>query len=141
MPDWKPSFPLSVADPLLTIYSLINALQQIWDSSLEVLSQFDAYRLVNHSVLQGRGADHSWRTILAYCGGWKLKLAGNSIAPLGKCGNAPLYLGDGTGGSSSSCTHCHRLVCPECGHCGDFCDLSQSRQHQFAQDAAGSFSY
>ena len=124
------SFPLGISDPLMTIFSLGLALEGLWISNRQVLREFSAFRLRNHSIIQGFSLSGQWQTLLAYCGGWKKGYDERGPFTHGKCGKSPLYLGDGTGGSSVSCPACQRLVCPSCGFCETRCPECNPRQKQ-----------
>ena len=77
--------PLGIEDPLDTIRTLCESLQQLWIAREHLdLGRFAQYRLSGGGILQGRvRQDSSWETVLAYCGG--------RIDGKGRCGCAPLF--------------------------------------------------
>jgi hypothetical protein len=102
--------PLGIEDPLRTIRTLCESLQQLWDAREHLnLERFSEYRLSGGGILQGRGPrGQPWETVLSYCGG--------RIEGKGKCGCAPLILG-----VESQCSTCRKLVCRQCGYCSEKC--------------------
>jgi hypothetical protein len=126
--------PLGLVDPLGVIHRLLEILDTIWDQrdtfSLGRLRQF---RFSGLGLLQGRTAPTtSWITIVAYCGGWLQKSAPSSTlswadsgasAKLTKCGFTPLVIG-----KHGTCSHCGKLICPECQFCSQPCEDAGVRQ-------------
>lgn len=102
----RPRFPLNICDPLNIIHDFCSTLNTLWKHSyVSNLYQFTHFRFYGDGLLQGtRKGDSRLETIIAYCGG---KL--NSGA---SCGFSPLILGE-----HETCSKCHRLICPKCGHC------------------------
>ena len=63
--------PLGIEDPLDTIRTLCDSLQQLWIAREHLeLGRFAQYRLSGGGILQGReGRGWPWVTVLSYCGG------------------------------------------------------------------------
>lgn len=111
--------PLGMEDPLETIHTLCESLQQLWIAREHLeLGRFTQYRLSGGGILQGRVRQGSpWETLLAYCGG--------RIEGKGRCGCAPLILG-----IESPCPACRKLICRCCGYCSESCaGLSAEARH------------
>ena len=102
--------PLGIEDPLGTIRTLCESLQQLWIARERLdLGRFAQYRLSGGGILQGRVHRGSpWETVLAYCGG--------RIEGKGRCGYTPLILG-----VESQCPVCRKLICRCCGYCSESC--------------------
>ena len=102
--------PLGIEDPLGTIRTLCESLQQLWNNREHLeLSRFKQYRLSGGGILQGREVrGRPWETVLSYCGG--------RVEGKGRCGYAPLILG-----IESQCPVCRKLVCQHCGYCSESC--------------------
>lgn len=102
--------PLGIEDPLDTIRTLCESLQQLWIAREHLdLGRFAQYRLSGGGILQGRvRQDSPWETVLAYCGG--------RIDGKGRCGCRPLILG-----VESQCPFCRKLICRCCGYCSETC--------------------
>jgi hypothetical protein len=102
--------PLGIEDPLGTIRTLCESLQQLWIARAHLeLGRFAQYRLSGGGILQGRvRQDLPWETVLAYCGG--------RIDGKGRCGCSPLILG-----VESQCPACRKLICRSCGYCSESC--------------------
>jgi hypothetical protein len=102
--------PLGIEDPLDTIRTLCESLQQLWIARDQLeLGTFAQYRLSVGGILQGRVLQGApWETVLAYCGG--------RIDGKGRCGYAPLILG-----IESQCPDCRKLICQCCGYCSESC--------------------
>lgn len=102
--------PLGIEDPLDTIRTLCESLQQLWIAREHLeLGRFAQYRLSGGGILQGRERRGlPWETVLSYCGG---RTEGK-----GRCGCAPLILG-----VESQCPACRKLVCRRCGYCSESC--------------------
>lgn len=102
--------PLGIEDPLGTIRTLCDSLQQLWLAREHLeLGRFSQYRLSGGGILQGRvRQDSPWETVLAYCGG--------RIEGKGRCGCTPLILG-----IESQCPACRKLICRCCGYCSESC--------------------
>lgn len=94
------SFPLGLYDPRQYVRHLIQALEQVIRSKVDLVGRATNFRLHGVNILQAR-LEQEWHTILAYCG---------------NCGRWPIYLG-----ASEPCP-CgkRRLLCddPECLSCG-----------------------
>jgi hypothetical protein len=105
--------PLGIEDPLGTISTLCESLQQLWTAREHLtLERFTEYRLSGGGILQGRERQgHPWETVLAYCGGF--------VEGKGRCGCAPLVLG-----RERQCPVCRKLICNECGYCSEGCATS-----------------
>ena len=95
------SLPLGLHDPRNYVWHLLQALEQMIASNVDILHQATNFRLVGVNILQARIGSGRWHTILAYCG---------------NCGRWPLFLG------RSELCPCgrRRLVCddPTCHSCG-----------------------
>ena len=102
--------PLGIEDPLDTIRTLCESLQQLWTAREHLeLGRFEEYRLSGGGILQGRELrGRPWETVLSYCGG--------RVEGKGRCGCAPLILG-----VESQCPACRKLVCRHCGYCSESC--------------------
>lgn len=102
--------PLGIEDPLDTIRTLCESLQQLWVARERLdLGRFAQYRLSGGGILQGRVCqDAPWETVLAYCGG--------HINGKGRCGCTPLILG-----VEAQCPVCRKLICRCCGYCSEGC--------------------
>lgn len=102
--------PLGIEDPLRTIVTLCESLQQLWSERKNLnLERFTEYRLTLGGILQGRESRGDyWETVLAYCGGY--------VEGKGKCGCAPLILG-----RERQCPVCRKLICCKCHYCSDGC--------------------
>lgn len=113
--------PLFVFDPLQTIDSLVQALDQLWRAQSGELSGFRMFRLHDLNILLGKktSLDSRWTTLLAYCGGW---IEGSVPRP---CGTTPLVLG-----SCRSC-ECGKLICPNCDFCFESCAKRFQRKRHF----------
>ena len=104
------SKPLGIYDPLYTIRSLIEVLDDLWSANHDLIRLYKYFRLSGFHIFQGkRLPDERWETLIAYCGGW--------IKEKGKCGNYPLVLG-----KSVHCEKCKKLICPICGFCSEGCE-------------------
>ena len=105
--------PLGIEDPLGTIRTLCESLQQLWTAREHLkLERFTEYRLSGGGILQGRERrGHPWETVLAYCGGY--------VQGKGRCGCAPLVLG-----RERQCSACRKLICNKCHYCSDGCAAS-----------------
>jgi hypothetical protein len=102
--------PLGIEDPLNTIRTLCDSLQQLWTHREHVnLDRFKQYRLSSGGILQGRERQGGlWETVISYCGG--------RIEGKGRCGFAPLILG-----VDSQCPVCRKLICRHCSYCSESC--------------------
>lgn len=102
--------PLGIEDPLDTIRTLCESLQQLWIAREQLeLGRLEQYRLSGGGILQGRERrGWPWETVLSYCGG--------RVEGKGRCGYTPLILG-----VEPQCPACRKLVCPHCGHCSENC--------------------
>ena len=98
--------PLFVFDPVNSVQGLLHSLEILWNQKNSKLKGFKKFKLERFNILRAKkeGAESSWITLLAYCGGW-------FTAPLKPCGKTPLVLGE--------CELCEYgyLICPDCGHC------------------------
>ncbi|GEM_PF-2245749 len=130
--DKKRSFPLGVVDPLGLVNVLISSLCTIWKHRVEInLGSLTNFRFGGLGLLQGRSRGQSlWTPLIAYCGGIdyqkdsegnvRLDLNGVPIGQNGKCGNAPLVIGQ-----HHRCSSCARLICSKCGFCTAECQKKQ----------------
>ena len=95
------SLPLGLHDPRNYVWHLLQALEQMIKSNVELLRQATNFQLVGVNILKARIEPGGWHTILAYCG---------------SCGRWPIFLG-----KSKPCA-CgrRRLICddPSCCSCG-----------------------
>ncbi len=146
-----PLYPLGAIDPLGLVAGLIETLTELWEGREKTnLDRFSNFRFGGLGILQGRERNcRNWTTIIAYCGGTVfdrdndgnvlLNLNGKPIREKGKCGNAPLIIGD-----SAACTTCGKLICKKCGFCSQPCQDRQfaaqaetkSKEHQRSATAA-----
>ena len=115
------SRPLGVADPLKTIYRLIDVLEEAAKYCQSEAAGFRSFRLSGPGILSGVDFDGNQKTILAYCGGWKLLSHRNDHSV--RCGTNPLYLGQNV-----SCPECGKLICHNCGFCTKKCNLCAQNQ-------------
>lgn len=99
-------------DPLRIIAGLINILEEVSKTCLREAISFEAFRLSGPNILQGRSRGGTWRTIWAYCGGWRNLPNGSWV----RCGQNPIYLGP-----DAPCEACGFLVCHACGYCSRRC--------------------
>lgn len=132
-----PSYPLGAIDPLGLVAGLIETLTGLWKGREETnLDRFSNFRFSGLGILQGREMNRrDWTTIIAYCGGTAyrtddegkvlLNQDGKPIGEKGKCGNAPLIIGN-----SAACSTCGKLICKKCGFCSKPC-----QDRQFAEQA------
>jgi|GEM_PF-2252453 len=116
--------PLGIYDPLEIIQELCETLTLLWNRRrTERLTEFNRFKFDGKGLLRGqRESSSRLTTILAYCGGW--------VTSSGKCGFAPLVLGE-----DETCQSCQRLICPSCGYCsedeeGNYCGHYERRQSQ-----------
>ncbi len=102
--------PLGIEDPLDTIRTLCESLQQLWIAREHLeLGRLSQYRLSGGGILQGRERrGWPWETVLSYCGG--------RVEGKGRCGCSPLILG-----VESQCPACRKLICRSCGYCSESC--------------------
>jgi len=115
------SRPLGVADPLKTIYRLIDVLEAAAKYCQSQAAGFRSFRLSGPGILGGVGFDGQAKTILAYCGGWTLLSHRDDLRV--RCGTNPLYLGQNV-----SCPECGKLICHNCGFCTKKCNLCVQNQ-------------
>ena len=102
----EPSYPLGAIDPLGLVAGLIETLTDLWKGREETnLDRFSNFRFSGLGILQGREKNRrDWTTIIAYCGGTAyrtddegkvlLNQDGKPFGEKGKCGNAPLIIGN-----------------------------------------------
>lgn len=133
----RPSYPLGAIDPLGLVRELIGTLSILWDNREATnLNAFSSFRFSGLGLLQGRERNRtSWKTLVAYCGGTAYKMDSNGHVILnaggapeqikGKCGNAPLVIGE-----AANCRACGKLVCSLCGFCNLDC-----QKREFARRA------
>ncbi len=126
--DQKRSFPLGAVDPLGIVNVLISSLCTIWKYRAEInLGSLTNFRFGGLGLLQGRSrGQYLWTPLIAYCGGIdyqkdsegnvRLDINGLPIGKNGKCGNAPLVIGQ-----HHRCSSCARLICSKCGFCSAEC--------------------
>jgi hypothetical protein len=117
------SLPLGIFDPLETIHDFIETLTILWSHKEKAdLKCFGQFKFNGVGLLQGKRIDNtSYETILAYCGGF--------IEGRGKCGNAPLILGE-----NDNCPSCGKLICEICGHCSTNCSDCSSRMEDYKEN-------
>jgi len=120
--------PLGIYDPLYTVRSLIDVLDELWSANHDLIRLYKYFRLSGFHIFQGkRSPGDSWETLIAYCGGW--------IEGKGKCGKYPLVLGE-----SNRCGKCKKLICPVCGFCSEGCEnyyakkIAQNDYHRSAEN-------
>lgn len=111
------SSPLGLRDTQDRIDGLCQSLSTLWAyRNVTQLDTFRTFQFYGRGLLQGREhARASWKTILAYCGGY---IEG------AKCGNSPLVLGNP---DHKSCSNCHKLICDLCGFCSENCSQCRGR--------------
>ena len=104
--------PLGIYDPLATVDTLITTLSTLWHAAPSPLGDYRKFRLRGLNILDGHsgvdGRGGAWRTLIAYCGG--------RLSSGFKCATAPLVFGE-----CRHCRGCGRLICPNCGYCGEQC--------------------
>lgn len=103
--------PLCVYDPLLSIWSLVELLEYVFDYIKKEVKLFQSFKLAGPNILMAREAHGSWRTLVAYCGGW-VESKGKGF----RCGFNPLLVG-----RHATCWMCRRLICPRCDSCSRQC--------------------
>lgn len=120
--------PLGIYDPLYTVRSLIDVLDELWSANHDLISPYKYFRLSGFHIFQGKKSPgDSWETLIAYCGG--------RIEGKGKCGKYPLVLGE-----SNRCDKCKKLICPVCGFCKEGCEncyaqkIAQNDYHKSADN-------
>lgn len=118
------SRPLDLYDPLETISSLLTVLSRTWKYFEGQSVGFNQFQVVSGAILRARAeSTDQWKTIMAYCGGWKTQ---EGCYPDGKrvrCGRTPLYLG-----MHEVCVSCSHLICDVCGFCASSCQLVEGHQ-------------
>jgi len=113
--DFPLDFPLSIHDPVRSVYNFINVLKKVdtYCQRGKVLA-FKEFKLQNTTTLKGRNnSNDQWKTIIAHCGGRDLQTGA-------RCGTNPIYLGQKstkTNFEAKHCTECHCLICANCGFC------------------------
>ena len=111
-------FPLGLFDPQMYIANLLDVLTRMWSLNRNELTKFKKFKLSGSNILQGQTPSGEWRTVIAFCGGWREE-------PKVKCGKNPLYLGE-----SVNCKSCGKLICSECGHCSEYCTENKKNMTQ-----------
>jgi hypothetical protein len=113
--------PLGLFDPLKVIKSFIQTLSILWNRRNDTnLNEFEHFKFNGYGLLEGKRIyGDKYETILAYCGGF--------IHGMGKCGYAPLVLGN-----EQNCPECGKLICEKCGFCSSerFCRLCAERMKE-----------
>lgn len=118
--------PLFLFDPELSINTLIDSLETLWQHRNSALGHLKEFRLHELNVVSGRQNPQSpWQTILAYCGGW-IRPPGKPAKP---CGYSPLVYG-----KRETCI-CTKLVCPNCGFCSRGCGRCEPRQQAYCSNS------
>lgn len=111
--------PLAVFDPFETVKELIEVLDGVAKHCVQHAVAFKSFRLAGSGVFQGRHSEGAWRTIFAYCGGWRKLSNGGTV----KCGQNPLFIGQ-----NNPCGICGKLACHRCGFCSKICPSCSQRQ-------------
>ncbi len=119
--------PFARVDVEQFVYSMLDALHGAWSHARTRLTQFRRFQLAGVNILRGEDGDGRWKTILAYCGGFRV------VPPLVRCGKSPLILG-----TSELCEECLRLVCPGCQYCSAECSSGKARRIKLKEQAASS---
>lgn len=114
--------PLGVLDPLCTISALIEVLCRVSARNVRLGAEFTAFKLTGLNTLRGLTPSGEWRTIVAYCGGWRRARTGAMV----RCGKNPLFLGE-----DDPCRRCGRLACSVCGFCMANCPECKPRQEAY----------
>lgn len=114
--------PLTLCDPLRIVSELLDVLQKASESYRSRAIAFRRFRLRAAGILQGLTASGTWRTIIAYCGGWGRLRDGRRV----RCGQNPVFLGQ-----DEPCELCDRLICHRCGYCSNACPACESRQQDW----------
>ena len=101
-------------DPISFIASICNVLETVWNNCREDLLNFSYFKFDSRGLLRGKEkSTGKYKTILAYCGGWRKDENNKPIAP---CGNEPLYIGH-----HQTCPSCQKLICDKCEFCQQDC--------------------
>jgi len=106
--------PLGLEDPLGYVDRFLEAFVKLGGGISPIASEIRMFRLKSPDILEAVMFDGRRQTVLAYCGGW--------IEGMGRCGAAPLVIGQ-----DEICEACHRLVCVECGFCSERCSAGIAR--------------
>lgn len=105
---------LGLDDPLDYVSRFFSAFEVIGENIGLVSSRVRCFRLKSSEILDVVYTDGSSQVLLAYCGGF--------IRGAGRCGHAPLVIGQ-----NDVCPSCSRLVCDKCGFCGQSCPICLKR--------------
>ena len=107
--------PASLIDPLKIISKLINTLEVLWEHRHATrLNSLRSFTFRGEGLLKGIDSNGRGVSVLAYCGGF--------ISGKGKCGNAPLVIGQ-----NMTCSSCQMLICDKCGYCSERCKSKQNQ--------------
>jgi cold shock CspA family protein len=107
-------YTMGTYDPMGFIANICDVLETVWNKCREELLSFSYFKFDSRGLLRGKEkSTGKYKTILAYCGGWRKNKDKEIIAP---CGNEPLYIG-----YHETCPYCHKLICDKCGFCQENC--------------------
>jgi len=107
-------YTMGTYDPIGFIANICDVLETVWNKCREELLSFSYFKFDSRGLLRGKEkSTGTYKTILAYCGGWRKNKNKEIIAP---CGNEPLYIG-----CHETCPYCHKLICDQCGFCQENC--------------------
>lgn len=110
-------FPLGLHDPLGYVERFFGAFDHLAISVKQFADEIAAFHLTGPDILLATMNDGRRLTFLAYCGGW--------IESKGRCGYAPLVAG-----WHSHCGACGKLICQNCNHCSELCELGVERKRK-----------
>lgn len=103
-----------------SLISLLLILNEEYFKKIE--DSYVRFKMTHPLILKGFQKDGIERTVMAYCGGWRL------IEPMVRCGKMPLVFG-----KNINCKTCGYLICDECGFCNNKCHESKMRQTNLAK--------
>lgn len=107
-------YTMGTYDPIGFIANICDVLETVWNKCRDDLLSFSYFKFDSRGLLRGKERETgTYKTILAYCGGWRKNKDKEIIAP---CGNEPLYLG-----YHQTCPSCQKLICDKCGFCQENC--------------------
>lgn len=118
------SMTLGLQDPLGYVTAIVETMSAIAIKLLESKIVLTGFRLRHPAILKGVCTDGSILTLLAYCGGWQ------EYPIRAKCGTTPLTIANNV-----HCPGCGHLICHNCGHCSNLCNLCKPRQIDVVQSA------
>jgi hypothetical protein len=110
-------FPLGLYDPLGYVERFFGVFEYLAISVRQFADEIAAFHLTGPNILLATMNDGRRLTFLAYCGGW--------IESKGRCGYAPLVAG-----CHPHCEACGKLICPNCNHCTELCELGKERKRK-----------